>query len=61
MRRSKLLELPGARLRAKCLIERAPTHQHLPAHSRTANGVAIFYTKVHDRLLRPAAGRPSER
>ena len=48
-----------ARLRLNDLIERRP---HTNTYDLTADGqrVAIFYTKVHDRLLRPliAADRP---
>jgi hypothetical protein len=48
-----------ARLRLNCLIERRP---HTNTYQLTAEGqrVAIFYTKVHDRLLRPliAADQP---
>ena len=47
------------RLRLKGLIERLP---HTNTYVLTADGqrVAIFYTKVHDRLLRPllAADQP---
>jgi predicted MarR family transcription regulator len=41
-----------ARLRLNGLIERRP---HTNTYQLTADGlrVAIFYTKVHDRLLRP--------
>src|SRR3954452_5840476 len=48
-----------ARLRLNGLIER---REHTNTYLLTADGqrVAIFYTKVHDRLLRPliAADRP---
>ena len=48
-----------ARLRLNGLIERCP---HTNAYTLTPDGqpVAIFYTKVHDRLLRPllAADKP---
>ena len=48
-----------ARLRLNGLIERRP---HTNTYVLTPDGqrVAIFYTKVHDRLLRPliAADRP---
>ena len=48
-----------ARLRRNQIIERLP---HTNTYVLTADGqrVAIFYTKVHDRLLRPllAAGQP---
>ena len=48
-----------ARLRLNGLIER---RQHTNTYTLTADGqrVAIFYTKVHDRLLRPllAADQP---
>ena len=45
-----------ARLRAKGLIERI---DHTNTYRLTPDGqrVAIFYTKVHDRLLRPLTGR----
>ncbi|HEX6760311.1 MAG TPA: hypothetical protein VF086_18185 [Propionibacteriaceae bacterium] len=41
-----------ARLRSKALIERRP---HTNTYQLTPDGqrIAIFYTKVHDRLLRP--------
>ena len=43
------------RLRAKGLIERL---EHSNTYRLTPDGqrVAIFYTKVHDRLLRPLIG-----
>ena len=48
-----------ARLRVNGLVERLP---HTNTYALTADGqrVAIFYTKVHDRLLRPllAADQP---
>ena len=48
-----------ARLRRNQIIERLP---HTNTYVLTADGqrVAIFYTKVHDRLLRPllAADQP---
>ena len=48
-----------ARLRAKGLIQRRPPSN---TYQLTAEGqrVAIFYTKVHDRILRPliAANQP---
>jgi predicted MarR family transcription regulator len=48
-----------ARLRLNGLIQRRP---HTNTYDLTADGqrVAIFYTKIHDRLLRPliAADKP---
>ena len=48
-----------ARLRINALIER---REHTNTYALTPDGqrVAFFYTKVHDRLLRPllAANRP---
>ncbi|HEY5855982.1 MAG TPA: hypothetical protein VIW24_18570 [Aldersonia sp.] len=48
-----------ARLRLNALIQRRP---HTNTYDLTTDGlrVAIFYTKVHDRLLRPliAADKP---
>ena len=40
-----------ARLRTNGLITRGPRQEPLPAHRRRT-AVSIFYTKVHDRLLR---------
>lgn len=69
--RARVNHLPGAaygtnqmsydlaRLRLNGLIERRP---HTNTYQLTADGqrIAIFYTKVHDRLLRPllAANAP---
>ena len=47
------------RLRLHGLIERIP---HTNTYTLTPDGirVAVFYTKVHDRVLRPLARRPDQ-
>ena len=41
------------RLRRQGLITRQPRHQHLTPSTPDGVRFAIFYTKVHDRILRP--------